>query len=97
MGTVLSIVSQIDAQLPVIVATLWVGQLFVLCSVWLAERNSRRLARKVDALLKNVELLKRSEEMRLLRDIAASTRSTREEIEYGQVQEEEEQGPLVQE
>jgi hypothetical protein len=97
MGAVLSIVSQIDAQLPVIVATLWVGELFVLCSVWLAERNSRRLARKVDALLKNVELLKRSEEMRLLREIAASTRGTREEIGYGQVQGEEEQGPLVQE
>jgi hypothetical protein len=97
MGTVLSVVSHVNAQLPVIVATLWVGELFVLCSVFLAERNSRRLAKKVDALLKNVELLKRSEEMRLLREIAASTRRAREGIEYGEVQGEEAQEPPVQE
>lgn len=93
MGTILSMMSHIDAQLPVIVAALWVGELFVLCSVFLAERNGRRLARKVDALLKNVELLKRSEEMRLFREVAASTRRTR----YGEVQGEEAQGPVVQE
>src|SRR5271170_931330 len=97
MGSILPMMSHIDAQLPVIVATLWVGELFVLCSVFLAERNSRRLAKKVDALLKNVELLKRSEEMRLFREIAASERRTREGIKYGEIQGEEAQGPLVQE
>jgi len=76
VGAAQLVLPQIDARLALIVLTLWVSELFILCSVLLAERKRRQLAKKIEGILAIVQTLKRSEETRSLRQ-AADTRYAR--------------------